>query len=243
MGNPEPWPAETDTLSPTTKTKPTFSGGISISDDFKTLDVVNAGFCNMFVSYPHAETPVFYVRNSHFGKSSVTLSAEAKNGPVLGVVKLALFGRDTIGVGDPDNGESGAVFEELRRISKWTHAKFEFECRMGNGERKTFVWTRTRSPFFGDQPDLELREKLGTNFAGENELGEVLAAYQGCQGAFTKMRGTFFIKKDMDVSPADDKDWTKEREWSDWDLMVLLSACGIIEAARRRTRARRHSGI
>jgi hypothetical protein len=242
MGKPESRSAETDTLAPTTNTEPTFSRGIPVSDDFKTLNVANAGFYNMLISYPHAETPLFYVRNAYFGKSSVKLTAEEKNGPVLGVVKLACFGQDTIGIGDPDHGESEVVFEELRKTSKWTHGRYEFEYTMGIGERKTFVWTRTKTPFFADQPDLELREKLGKNSGGEDELGEVLAVYQGCQGVMTTMRGTFFIRKDVDVGPVHEKGWAKEREWSDWELIVLLSACGIIEAARRRARARRSNG-
>lgn len=239
MSKPESWSADTDTHDPITNNQSSSSSDIPNFEDFKALDVANAGFYNMFISYQRTEKPLFYVRNAYFGKSSVTLSAGAKNGPVLGVVKLALFGQDTIGVGDPDHGETGVAFEQLRKISKWTHGRYEFECRMGNGERKTFVWTRTKYPFFADQPDLELREKLGMNIGGEDELGEVLAVYKGCQGIMTKMRGTFFIKRDVDVDLVEEKSSAKEKEWNDWELVVLLSACGIIEASRRRARARR----
>jgi hypothetical protein len=111
-------------------------------DNFCTLEVSNAGLWNLSISVPSSPTPIFYIENSSFtpGKPSVTLTAGTKNGPVLGVVKLAYLGQDTIGLGDPTSNTVEMVFEELRKVSKWTHARYEFECECGRmKERRRFV--------------------------------------------------------------------------------------------------------
>jgi hypothetical protein len=140
--------------------------------------------------------PIFYINNSQWtpSKPSVTIHSVSRTGPVLGVLNL-LWSRDNVfAVGDPDaslgstsEGEGDGVkslnWENMRRTSKWTHATYEFEYRIEGGERKKYVWQRTRQMIFADQPDLELREKVKDG--GE---GRVLAAYKGCQGLVSKVR-------------------------------------------------------
>jgi hypothetical protein len=102
------------------------------------------------------------------------------------------------------------------------------------GDRRTFTWHRTRQPIFGDQPDMELRENVESGGSGQ-----VLAVYTGCQGLFSRTRGTFSLRKGVDRQAGVEK---KLEDWSNWDLMVLLTGCGIIEGSRRRARARRSGG-
>jgi hypothetical protein len=230
------------------------------SDDFYILDVANSALINMTItlcestneSFKSMKSPLF-VTNSVFarGKPSVCLTEATREGAVLGAVKLNHFGEDIIALGKEggeiiETNQQGVrdevLYEDLRKVSRWSHARFEFGCECTDGRRRTFVWVRTRFSFWGDQPDLELREKLSSSMEGDDGLGEVLAVYKGCQGLLTKMRGTFYIKRDC--RNFEMRNGKKEREeighgWSDWELMVLLSACGLIEASRRRARARR----
>jgi hypothetical protein len=218
----------------TTLPLPAFSSSDPESDSFRSLLVNNtSGQINMTISLPAQTRTLFYINNSTFtpGKPSVTLSLGSKEGPILGVLKLGVFSENTVGLGNPNRDEM--EYERLKRVSNWTHGTYEFDY--GNrGDRKTYTWQRTRQPIFGDQPDMELRENLETG-----GMGEVLAIYKGSQGFFTKQRGAFFIRKGMTRESGVEK---KLEDWSNWELMILLTGCGIIEGARRRARARRHGG-
>jgi hypothetical protein len=206
------------------------------------------------------------------GKPSVTLSRDSKTGATLGVLKLSPFSSEnTVGIGDPGTGKDGKwkgemEWESLNCTSKWTHSTYEFEFR-----GKRFTWQRTRQRIFGDQPDLELRETvenevvervkgkealrdgIGSESAGGSgkENKEVLAVYKGCQGFVSRKRGTFSIRKNMGGGfGGGNQRWenggssncSAGDEWCDWEVMVLLTGCGIIEASRRRARQRRRGG-
>jgi len=203
------------------------------SDDFRSLTVYNTGIGNLVISFPSQTGTLFYVNNSQFtpGKPSVTLSLGAKDGAILGVLKLGVFSENTFGIGDPNRGE--IEWERLKKVSNWTHGTYEFEFG-GMGDRRTFTWQRTKRPIFGDQPDMELRENVESG-----PSGEVLAVYKGCQGFLTRLRGSFYLKKGVHRQSGVEK---KLEDWSNWELMVLLTGCGIIEGARRRARARRSGG-
>ena len=193
----------------------------------------------------------------------MTLSRGEKTGEVLGVLKLSPFSSENVvGLGDPGFsgkgvGEKGGgggkevLWENLNCTSKWTHSTYEFEFR---GRR--FTWLRTKMRVWGDQPDLELRENvestLGQGEKGkgnETTRGEVLAVYKGCQGFVSRKRGTFWIRKGgagfsdargrLDYGASSS---SSAVEWGDWETMVLLTGCGIIEASRRRARQRRRGG-
>lgn len=132
-----------------------------------------------------------------------------------------------LGEGDVDGGMGlrGMVWERLTKTSKWTHSIYEFEYK---GRR--YTWRRTKARPLGDQPDLELRENVEST---SGRGSPVLAVYKGCQGFFTKARGRFWVRKTAG------REEREEKAWNDWEIMVLLTALGIIEIARRLARARR----
>jgi len=224
---------------------------------FTEFHLSNTHFTNLLISPPPSTTtkptPLFYVSNSPFTpfKPSVTLySGNDKNGRVIGVVKLSCWRDNFVGLGDPDtlgDGKEGeVVWERLRKTSNWTHSTYEFELEDEKGERRTYEWKRLRQGFFADQPDMELREVL-TEIKGVGEgqseernrvesRGEVLAVYKGLRG--WKKRGVLFLRKGIEVGEME-----KKGEGKNWEMMVLLTALGIIEAARRRARHRRSGGI
>lgn len=164
-------------------------------------------------------------------------------------MKLGCWRDNFVGLGDPDalgDGKEGeAVWESLRKTSNWTHSTYEFELGGEKGEKRTYEWRRTRQGFFADQPDLELREVLTERKGagkghgeGNNRVevrGEVLAVYKGLRG--WKKRGVLFLRKGIEVG-----EMGKKWEGKNWELMVLLTALGIIEAARRRARYRMSGG-
>ena len=237
MGGTTSWTGETDTLCSTTTEMtvlpaPTSSSSEPTPNDFRTLTVSNSGIGNLVISLPSSSSTLFYVRNSQWpGNPSVKLSLGSKEGRTLGVLKLGVFSENTVGLGDPNRDQID--YESLRRVSNWTHGTYEFEFG-GSGDRRKFTWQRTRYSMFGDQPDLELRENVESG-----GTGQVLAMYKGCQGFLSRTRGTFHLRKGVDRQPGVEK---KLEDWSNWELMVLLTASGIIEGARRRARARRHGG-
>lgn len=226
--------SHTDSTEMTIIPPPSYSSCLPESDSFRSLVVYNTGgFINLAICLPSNSSTLFYVNNSTFtpGKPSVTLSLGGKEGAILGVLRLGIFSENTFGLGNPNRDEM--EYERLIRVSKWKHKTYEFDFGI-RGDRRTFAWHRTRHPIFADQPDLELREKLE-----DGGSGEVLAVYKGGQGFLTKMRGTFYIRKGVASASGAEK---KLEDWSNWELMVLLTACGIIEGARRRARARRSNG-
>ncbi|KAH8589024.1 hypothetical protein B0O99DRAFT_600258 [Bisporella sp. PMI_857] len=107
----------------------------------------------------------------------------------------------------------------LRRISDWSHKIYTFQFN-----DKTYIWTRTRCPVLSGQPDLELREKDGD--------GTVLAEYNG--QLTMRTRGVFKLRRRDEL-----RDGADNKEFGDWELTVLLTGCGIIDASRRRARMRR----
>jgi len=213
--------------------EPTYFSSDPTSNAFRSLTVSNAGIGNLVLSPANQTSTLFYINNSQWtpGKPSVTLSLGAKEGRILGVLKLGVFSENTAGLGDPNRGEID--WERLKKVSNWTHGTYEFDFG-SMGDRRTFTWQRTRQPIFGDQPDMELRENVESG-----GTGQVLAVYKGCQGFLSRLRGTFYLKKGVDRQAGVEK---KLEDWSNWELMVLLTGCGIIEGSRRRARARRSSG-
>jgi hypothetical protein len=230
------WTGDTDTLCSTTTEmtlipSPNHSAS-PIPNEFRSLTVYNAGIGNLVLSLPSSPNILFYVRNSQWpGNPSVTLSLGSKEGRTLGILKLGVFSENTVGLGDPKRDQID--YESLRRVSNWTHGTYEFEFG-GMGDRRTFTWHRTRQNLFGDQPDMELRENVESGGSGQ-----VLAVYKGCQGLFSRTRGTFSLRRGVDRQAGVEK---KLEDWSNWELMVLLTGCGIIEGSRRRARARRSGG-
>jgi hypothetical protein len=153
---------------------PSHPGDLSL-DDFRSLIATCCSICHLRLTLPStSDECLFYVKNGSLRRNtpSVVLSHETKEGPVLGTLKLGLFRDNTVGIGDPAK-EKDIAWENLKRISQWTHATYEFSFG-DKGERRTYIWQRTKQPFFSDQPDMELREKLMNG-----GMGETLAVYKG----------------------------------------------------------------
>jgi hypothetical protein len=152
-------------------------------------------------------------------------------GAVLGVVRLGLR-EDAIGIGDPDalleegNVDKRMVWERLLRANKWNHKiyEFEYENGVGGGARTKFTWRWTNPWFLRVPRDLELR--VGSPADGE---GELVARFRKTDWRFIK-RGSLFIRRGY----GDDGGEQREEQRKKWELVVLLTALGIIEGLARR---------
>jgi hypothetical protein len=155
-------------------------------------------------------------------------SGGSKSGPVLGVVRLGLR-EYAIGLGDPDalleegDRNERVVWECLRRSNKWNHKAYEFEWDhgVGGGERTNYKWQWTSRGFLGVHSDLELRVS-----SPDSREGDIVVLYKRANWRHPK-RGSFFIKRGFGNG---------EKEAKKWELMVLLTALGIIEGLVRRSR-------
>jgi hypothetical protein len=174
--------------------------------------------------------PLYYVErnDSPFrNKPSVRLrQGNDKTGITLGVVKLGLR-EHTIGLGDPDavlkeeDKAERTTWEILRRTRKWSSETFDFEYESGIGGRTTYRWQwANRRGFFKIPYDLELRV-----LSPESGEGEILSLYKrACWKRV--MRGSFFIKRRWD--PVGEDEIVGGEEAKRWELMVLLTALGIV---------------
>jgi hypothetical protein len=194
--------------------------------DFKVYNVLNTGLTgNLCLSLAdsNGDIPTYFVINSAITirKPDIVLrSGRDKTGPVLGVGRLPLCSPNPIGVGDPDAVGTQMLWEELRRVSTWTHARYHFEWGWGDGERRKYEWRRTKMHWFNDQDDLALVER------GRDDI--VLARYE-CNGLIRwKRRGLLSIRIADGVGRAE-----RER----WEMTVILTGMSLIELARKRTRA------
>lgn len=187
-------------------------------------------------------TPIYTIETSESpsrSKPSIKLHhGNSKSGPVLGVVKIGLSGEQAIGIGDPDaiweDGGSKAdriTWERLCKASKFSYMTYRFEYESGDTERRerrTFTWRKVkREPFWNVQRDMELR--VGAGEGGDGD-GEVLAVWKRTDWKNMK-RGVFFIRR---REAGEEEGMGDGNETKRWELMVLLTALGIVEAATRR---------
>ncbi|KAH7390307.1 hypothetical protein BKA64DRAFT_757540 [Cadophora sp. MPI-SDFR-AT-0126] len=255
MGKSDPV-IETSSLSPST------SSSDPSTSTFRTIIANNSKLYNLSLLPLNSTTPLFHITNSSFTphKPDITITSGTATGPVLGVIKLNALSSNVVALGDPAKTEQ-MQWERFQSMKDWTHSRYEFEFVDGEtGERRIFTWRRTRQRFWDDQPDMELCENVGVGAeksGGEAELGEVLAVYKGCQGFFSRTRGKFHLRKgwrvksvrevsgvgvEIDGGGEGGGEGGGDEKWGDWEVMVLLTGCGAIETARRRSRARRGAG-
>jgi hypothetical protein len=179
-------------------------------------------------------TPLYCVeKHASFSKKPDVMlhHGDSNAGAVLGVVRLGLR-EYAIGIGDPDalleegNAEERVVWERLLRANKWDHKiyEFEYENGAGGGPRTKFTWRWTNPWFLRVPRDLELR--VGSPADGE---GELVARFRKTDWRFIK-RGSLFIKRRY----GDDGGEQGEEQRKRWELVVLLTALGIIEGVARR---------
>ncbi|KAH9218305.1 hypothetical protein DL95DRAFT_521561 [Leptodontidium sp. 2 PMI_412] len=248
-------------ISPSSSTSPSKSNPQTKPEDpspteFYTIIANNSKLYNLSLIPSDSTFPLYHITNSSFTpkKPDVTLTSKTASGPVLGVIKLSALSDNVVGLGDPSSltGERDVQWERFKSMKDWSHGRYEFDFVDGEtGQRRIFTWRRTRQGLFDDQPDMELAENVGGRSGGEAELGEVLAVYKGCQGFFSRVRGRFFLRRGWRVRSLREGGGKNGGEGGgqgdvegagDWEVMVLLTGCGAIETARRRSRARRGAG-
>lgn len=199
--------------------------------NFKTYIVYNsAGHLNLKLALAGSSDTIFYVAHSNFtpGTADLVLYGGAnKKSPVRGVVKMgALHKIEKVGLGDPniEVGPDKIIWEELKKLTKWTHKTYGFEWGE-RSERKKYEWRRTKQGAWDTTPDLILVED-GTRELKRGEMGpEVLAQYMNKGILRWKKRGTFEIRKGGNEK---------------WETMVLLTGLTLIEGSRRRSRQRKY---
>jgi hypothetical protein len=152
-----------------------------------------------------------------------------KEHPMVGVVKIGpKFSREhKIGLGDPnaplseDAAGERMIWEALRSTSQNCRGYRTYPFEYGEWQvRKVYTWRRPTDRWKNYVGTLELRA------GGEEDAeGELLAKWR-CRSRWTQKIGSLYIKK----IEGDAKERNK------WELMVLLSAQSIIEAAVRRAK-------
>ena len=201
----------------------------------RSLTACNAGFGNIIITLPGSKDTLFFVRNSKW-VPTVTMSFDSKDGPTLGVLKLGFFKWSTITaeLGDANPYAIPFHWTKLDKVSWWTHSRHQFSFTNGR-DRRIYEWVTTKRPFFGDQPDLILVQKGA--YGDPPGRSEVLAVYKRHKRPFRSKRGTFHIRQGIWGDGFDDD---LLNTWDNWELMVLLTGCGLIEASRQRMRRRRN---
>lgn len=209
---------------------------------FTTYDVHNSHAVHLKILHPGStEAVLYFIRNSSFTpkRPDVTIFSGADDtGTILAVGKVGVIHDHMFGLGDPEKDVQGIVYETLKKVSKWTNAVYQFEIdvpvlerdgKTGAGkagvERETFVWTRTKNRLFDDQGDLELKRSSD---------GLVVARYLSKGVWKWTKRGRFEIYNGV---LGDEKEMLQK-----WELVVLLTGAILVEASRRRSRARRSNG-
>lgn len=165
----------------------------------------------------------FYVDNSMWtpGKPDVTLIAgPEKKGAVVAVVKISpLFRHLTVGFGDPKSAEGDEVkFEKVNKdgVFKSKGWSFCIEAPELNG-REDFVWKRTKDASLGAQ-HWDSRKLV------RKETGEPVAVFLSNGIKSWRKMGKLKIMQDYG---------------GNWEMMVLCSLIGLIEAVRRQRRAQK----
>ncbi|PSS28336.1 hypothetical protein M430DRAFT_32752 [Amorphotheca resinae ATCC 22711] len=223
---------------------------IAANAELLKLEITYGFFSNLYISLPPAAyAPVrargsilYHVWNSSWrlGKPSVLISEKSKHGKPVASMILRWGRADLFSVGST---ESEMRWESLHRTSVWTHSRFEFEWDFGKeaGGRRRFVWRRLLKDPWTDQPDLELRELFESGVPGmRGWMGkEVLALYSGMHWHRWRRRGGFVIRRVFAKLP--DSRPLKLEDMGDWEVVILVTALGIVEAARRRANNRRQA--
>jgi hypothetical protein len=143
-----------------------------------------------------------------------------ENTTPLGVVKLHQYSM-SLCIGDPyailsedGRGKDSAVWEKVSKSSKWTFKDHTFDY--GDRNRKTFKWVRT-SPYFSPRV-MELKVE---------GVEEVLAVWMATGRFKSRCRnGSLWVRREMTGVEG-------EEEESKFEVLVLLSAMGILEAIAR----------
>lgn len=159
-------------------------------------------------------------------------STTTRDSPPLGVVWLGFWRKHNIGFRAEDNEEYFGTKEEMDwlkmfRVNLLNFKEFDFEF-----EGKSYIWRTLRAAPYGERPDIELREK-GAGGGGET----LLAFYKGerRREKLRTWRGVFFLRG---------KSWSEARELKlgAWELVVIMTGLGVVEAAGREAARRKTAG-
>ncbi|KAH8811292.1 hypothetical protein F5884DRAFT_781702 [Xylogone sp. PMI_703] len=196
---------------------------LSSYTDYK---IYNAFLTNLRICPVDLSGRYFYVEHRSFlpnTPGAILHGGVDKEGPILGVAHLPLLsGTNSIGIGDHKNNPTAVQWEKLERTTFWTHMRYVFEWELPDGERRRFLWIRTRNMLLDDQGDLVLIEE------GKESL--VLAEYFGRGLLKWKKRGKLRLRN-------------IEALGEHWEEMVLLTWAAVVELSRRRARQRRFSNV
>ncbi|KAJ9656234.1 hypothetical protein H2198_005085 [Neophaeococcomyces mojaviensis] len=176
---------------------------------------------------------MYYVDNSAFtiGKPDVTLCAGTeKNGPILGVCRWSnMYSKHyNVGVGNPTTNEKGTIWEEVK-VSHHRHPEWQWSMTLPSRARHSFTWHRiTGDELKAADEDANKMSRKNVKLV-DSETGEVLVVFGSNRFKSWKKFGKFTFNVDG-----------RERGWGDnWEMMVLLTALGLVEMSRRRARQRR----
>ena len=202
----------------------------------KALDVFHTkSHINMRI-HDESGNCIYYVDNSAFtpGKPDVTLSmGSEKGGQVLGVCRWSnMYSKHLmVGIGDP--ASNNTTWEEMKAETT-IHPEFKWSVTLPSGGRHTFAWQRIH----GDDVKAESSDANSASnknyklFDCSDPQKAAIAVFASNRYKSWKKLGKFIIKVDG-----------HERGWGEnWELMVLLSALGLVEKSRRRGRSRRSQG-
>lgn len=215
----------------------------------------------------HTNTPCqYHIHNSIFtpGKPSITISEGSSKGTVVAIARFPTWCSDFIvGIGNPE-GEIGigeiekekrneAIWEEIKNKSKGIcHNRYEWSMslpspshtlgrKIQGSQPKKFLWIRTHHPISLAQNSAQSRllsysRLQQINFklldpAGGNIIAAFTVPTTASEGG---LRGRY---QKMGILRIDHQERGQNGE--EWELMVLTTAMGIIEKARRRERWRR----
>lgn len=134
--------------------------GIRDTSLFTDLTLLNINLVNLRLCHTGSEETAYFVSNSSWNSKFnpdtpdvIVHNGPDKEAPVVAVGHLTISGTNTVGVGDYSKGDvrNAMVWEKLQRISKWTHATYQYEFSFGNGieTRTMFEWRRVKKSLSG----------------------------------------------------------------------------------------------
>ena len=189
--------------------------GISDTTQFTDMTLYKKGLIHFRMCPTSSEEAAYYVTNCTWNRGSPDLTmyhGPDKNSPIIAVGHLTRCSTNTMGVGDYSKADTdkAMTWEMLKRSSKWSYAKYNYDFTFG--EKKTrckFEWRRVkRCPYI-----LQLVQLSNPDV--------VLGAFLPGPGFKMNIRGRILVKKGYG---------------EDWERMAMLTGLALLELMRRRVR-------
>ncbi|EEQ29575.1 hypothetical protein McanMca71_007401 [Microsporum canis] len=201
-------------------------GDLGAGEDHRIYNVYNTtSFTNYRISQSNDKSTLYYVRTSIFtpGKPEITFHVGERGGSIVGIANFLKFSSHSkIGLGDPADTVN-MVWEDFKKESV-DHSKYRFEMTV-KGERKGFLWKRTRSIGVEGSVPNKFSE---SNFKLLDEgTGELLGIYSTNGIKSIRKMGKFQLNRNYGP---------------EFDLMFLLTGMALLEKLQRRKHARGSGG-